>query len=148
MAGRQHQPLDAFGGLGRHLCGTERGTSQLGASFLVIGAGCHIHSVMIPDCCFDLIGEFSEGSAGIEESQAILDVFCSMVGTGWLGICGRKAGKHRETIALSPQAVPQRGPACQVQRAKLPLHAEATGNRPCAFSSSSHQEISILSRSI
>ena len=148
MAGLQHQPLDPFGDSGRHLCVTERGTSQLGASFLVIRAGCHIHGVMIPDGCFDLICELSEGSAAIQESQAILDVFCSMVGTGWLGICGHEAGKHRETIALSPQAVPQRGPACQVQRAKLLVHAEVTGNRLCAFSSSSHQEISILSRSI
>jgi hypothetical protein len=68
VAGFQHQPGDAFGDFGCHLRVPERSPSQLRTPFLVIGAGCHIHGVMKPDRCFDLVDVSSQGSAGVEES--------------------------------------------------------------------------------
>ena len=55
VAGLQDQSPNAPGDFSGHAGFAEAGTSQVGAPFLVVGAGCYVHSVMKPDCCFDLV---------------------------------------------------------------------------------------------
>jgi hypothetical protein len=55
-----------------------------------------------------------KNSAGIEESETVLDVFCGMVGTRGLGVCSDKTVEDGATIPAGAQAVPKSGPTSQL----------------------------------